>query len=139
MPGAREYGDVSSYPLDSNVSLDAEGYLLNFTSNDDLQKVPAAGANVFGVNYKSTADQDGNLETGGQIGTVRHSAAFPVRAAAESYSPGDDVYVSGSTAGVVSAADTAQERVGVVVEKDPLDLTTTSDGDETVLVAFSFN
>lgn len=137
MAGARELGEVHDYPAQDGISFDDEGYVLTTDGNGRVGKIAAAGAGAFAVNYVSSEDQDGVVQSLSQddpVDTVRESAGQPVQADAETYTTGDDVYVSGTNAGRVSAADTAQERVGVVVEGKDL-----SGGAGKIKVAFNFN
>lgn len=143
MAGAREWGEVHSYPS-ANESYDDHGYVLEVNGSGQVTKIGSGTGtgsddNPFGVNYVSSEDEDGNVETldaGTEIDVVRESAAFPVVADAEDYTIGDVVHVSGTNDGHVSAADTGNDKVGVAVETK--DLSGGSDGDEHILVAFSF-
>lgn len=142
MAGARELGEVHSYPAADGLSLDVDGYVLNVNANDRVQKIPAAGTGAFAVNYVSTEGPEGetieSLSADDPVDCVRESAGFPVQGDAETYTFGDPVYVSGANAGQVSAADSANERVGRVVES--VDHSGSADSDDNpVLVAFNFN
>lgn len=138
----RDWGDVPSYPVQSGYSADDRGYVLTIDGNGRVGKVAAGEAtasNLFGANYKSTEDQDGNVETleaDDQTSVVRHSAGFPLRAAARSWTAGELAQISAGTDGVVDAA-TGNATVGVVVET--VDLSgEAADGDGEVLVSFDF-
>lgn len=142
MAGSREYSEVHSYDATDGLSLDVDGYVLNLDSNGRVQKIPAAGSGAFAVNYVSTEGPEGDttesLDQDDPVDCVRESAGFPLQGDAETYDVGDDVYVSGTNAGQVSQADTAQERVGRVVED--ADHSSAADGDDNpVLVSFNFN
>lgn len=140
MAGARELGEVHSYPS-ANESYDQAGYVLEVDGSQNVTKIASGSADgSFGANYTSSEDEDGNVETldaGTEIGVVRESAAFPLVADAETFNIGDDVHVSGTNDGHVSQADTGNERVGTCVENK--DLSGGSDGDDHILVAFSFH
>lgn len=142
MAGSREFGEVKSYPAQDGLTLDADGYVLSVDANGRVGKIAAAGTGAFGANYVSTEGPEGetieSLSQDDPVDTVRESAGFTLQGDAETYALGDDVYVSGANAGQISQADTAQERVGRVVEA--VDHSGSTDGDDNpVKVSFNFN
>lgn len=144
MAGAREYGEVKSYPAQDGESFDTDGYLLGVDGNGRVAQLAAGGTAPFGVNYVSTEGPEGetieSLSQDDPVDTVRESAGFPLQGDAVTYTAGDDVYVSANNAGQVSTSDDAgaAERVGRVVEG--VDHSGGADGDDNpVLVSFNFN
>lgn len=150
MAGARELGEVHSYPVDATDSFDDGGYVLVADQGGDgrVHKHKSGTSNdydgtnpVIGVNYKSTEDQDGvvqSLAVGDQIGVVKESAGFPVRGEAETYNLGDDLYLSQSNDGRVNKTDTGSARLGTVVEYVDHSAGADTDSNE-VLCAFTVN
>lgn len=138
---ARNHGEVHSYPVQDGESFDSGGYLLTVDADGRVGTAAAGATGIFGVNYKSTEDQDGivqDLDEDDPLSTVRESAGYPLQGDAEDYSVGDDVYVSADNAGQVNTTSTEEERVGVVVES--ADHSANEDGDDNpVVVAFSLH
>lgn len=140
MAGASELGEVHSYPLATGQTFDDRGYVLEAAQGgtEEVQKAASgSGLPRVGVNYKSTEDQDGNVvePDSGEIGVVREGV-FPLRADAETYELGQDVYVSSTNNGHVNGTDTTNTRVGQTTEYS--DLSAESDGED-LLVKFDFS
>lgn len=139
MPGARRYEDVASYESSQGLSLDDRGYVLSVDGSDQLQ-LATDGDNPFAVNYVSTEDQDGvvqTLDAGDELDTVRHSPAFEVRCDDETYALDAPVYISDSNDGHVNQSNTTGSFVGRVVKA--VDHSGASGNNQHVLVAFSFD
>lgn len=151
MAGARELGEVHGYPLESSESgFDDGGYVLMAAQDgngtvrsvdtstdsdssgtaDDLEgQYPVAG-----VLYASTLDQDDNVRypPSGEVDVAGESGGIPIKADADTYNVGDDVYLSGANAGHVNKSDTSHTRVGSVAAP-----TTVDNAGEKVIVKFT--
>lgn len=133
MARVREVGDNPNYPLDSDESLDEEGYCLmpGNDGEDHVRKTGSASAPFIGVNHKSSKEVDGyrseTLNTGG--GPYPHGAndggqggmaveqdgiVMMQAETGNEYNPGDAMFLS-STAGAANNADSGSDtRVGTV-------------------------
>lgn len=150
MAGAREYGEVHSYPVDATDSFDDGGYVVVADQGGDNKvhkhKSGTAadydGTNpVIGVNYVSTEDQDGvvqSLADGDELDVVKESAGFPVRGENETFNLGETVYLSQSNDGRVNTTDTTSTSLGTVVEYVDHSGNNATDSNE-VLVSFDTN
>lgn len=129
MSRVRGVGERPNYYLDSDVTLDQEGYCLTKGNDGPEHLRKASGTDTFvGVNHKSTYDiEDEELESGGgpwpsdsadgQGGMAVEQDGWPnmLCASGATYNVGDVVYLSG-TAGVADKSSTSNTRVGVVAK-----------------------
>lgn len=140
MAGARELGEVHSYPLASGQTFDDRGYVLeaNQGGTDEVQKADSANSTpLVGTNYKSTENQHGDVvePDSGEIGVVTEGVR-ELPSDTETYQFGQDVYVSSANNGQVNGSDTGNRRVGRVMEYT--DNSGGSSGDP-VLVKYDFD
>ena len=140
MAGARELGEVHSYPLASGETFDDSGYVLEAAQGGTNEVQTASSGNttpLIGTNYKSTENQDEEVvyPSTGTIGVVTEGVR-ELRGDAEEYQLGADVYVSTANDGHVNASNDTNRRVGAVFEY--VDNSGGSDGDP-VLVKYNFD
>lgn len=134
MSRVRDVNERPSYPIDSAVDLDQEGYCLGPGADGGDHLGKASGTDVFmGVNHKSSFDRtDDTLESGGGPQPISNSDGMGEMAVEQDgvvnmlcasgavYSMGDAVYLS-ATAGVADNASNTNTRVGTVYKE--VDLT----------------
>jgi len=136
MTGAREVGEVASYPVDGTFTADDSGYVLEAKQDgsSEVQHVTGDSSAVVGVNFVSTENQKENVVNpdSGEVDVAKEGRAFPVKADSAEYFVGEDVHLSATNDGHVNKSDTGNYRVGTVARYNDL----TSDGDK-LLVDFS--
>lgn len=137
---ARNHDEVHSYPVASdNSGFDTHGYVFYVDGNGRLAKATAGSETPYAVNYVSSEDEDGTVASvadDDEHDFIRESAAYPLVADAENYTRGDAIYLAGAD-GRVNSSSTGNTQVGVAVESN--DLSGGSNGDEHLLVAFTFH
>lgn len=137
MAGAREFGEVESFPADG-VTLDEKGYVLSAVGAGDGEVQIAPGGtddDLIGVNYVSSEDQHEDVVAVDEVDVVRESPSFPVRVEEGDYRLGEQLYLSTDNDGTLNKSDTGNQAFGTVAE--PVD--TTGDGITTIQVRFQTN
>lgn len=127
MGATRNLEDKPSYPTDSTVSFDGEGYVCTTGSDGPDSVAKAKNNDVFvGINTISTkSPDDRSIYEGDPIALHQEGEVNVLCAAGSNYQLGDPVYMS-DTAGIAdknsdsNADGTADTRIGTVAESTDL-------------------